>query len=168
MAPVGLLFCDDLDRLIEEARLSALPTHVHPIGIEGAQLLALAIALTVRGPQLDRKAFYRELSGRAQNEEFRWALSAAARLRPTDSLAFLGNSLEADRSVITAIACFTGSPESYETTVVRAISLGNDTDTLAAMAGALSGTYLGVNAIPSYLIEKLEDGPKGRTSDLLT
>lgn len=48
-APVGLLFHRNLDRLWEQARLSALPTHVRPLGIEGAQLLALAVAVTVHG-----------------------------------------------------------------------------------------------------------------------
>jgi poly(ADP-ribose) glycohydrolase ARH3 len=161
VAPVGLLFCDNLDRVAEEARFSALPTHVHPLGIEGAQLLAIAVALAVRNTSLDRKAFYRELLDRAQSEEFRWALSAAARLRPTDFLGFLGNSLEAHRSVVTAIACFASSPRSYEDTIGRAISQGNDTDTLAAMAGALSGAHLGLLAIPQALLAKLEDGPKG-------
>lgn len=163
VAPVGLLFCDDLDRIVEEARLSALPTHVHPLGIEGAQLLAVAVALAVREPELDRKDFYRELLCRTGSEEFRWALSAAAQLRPTDSLGFLGNDLEAHRSVVTAIACFAGSSRNYEDTIERAISLGNDTDTLAAMAGALSGAHLGLGAIPQKILDKLEDGPKGRT-----
>jgi poly(ADP-ribose) glycohydrolase ARH3 len=42
VAPVGLVFRDDRPRLFEQARLSALPTHRHPLGIEGGQLLALA------------------------------------------------------------------------------------------------------------------------------
>lgn len=163
VAPVGLVFCDDLDRVMEEARLSALPTHVHPLGIEGAQLLAVAVALAVRASPLDRRAFYRELSRRARSEEFRWHVSAAARLRPGDSVSVLGNGLEAHRSVVTAIACFTASPRSYEDVVARAISQGNDTDTLAAMAGALSGAHLGLEAIPRPLLDKLEDQGKGRT-----
>ena len=44
VAPVGLLFREDHDRLWEQARLSALPTHLHPLGIEGAQVLALAVS----------------------------------------------------------------------------------------------------------------------------
>jgi len=163
VAPVGLLFSEDLERVVAEARLSALPTHVHPLGIEGAQLLALAVALALRGPPFDRKAFYRELARHAQSEEFRWALSVAARLRPGDSVGGLGNSLEAHRSVVTAIACFAGSPQSYEDAIGRAVSLGNDTDTLAAMAGALSGAHLGVGAIPTHLLDKLEDQEKGRS-----
>jgi poly(ADP-ribose) glycohydrolase ARH3 len=163
VAPVGLLFCDDLDRVWEEARLSALPTHLHPLGIEGAQLLAAAVALAVREPVFDRKGFYRELFTRAQQDEFRWQLSAAARLGPGDTVSFLGNGVEAHRSVVTAIACFAASPGSYEDTVSRAIGQGHDTDTLGAMAGALSGAHLGAGAIPGHLLDKLEDDHKGRT-----
>src|SRR5262245_36346635 len=165
VAPVGLLFCDDLDRVWEQARLSALPTHVHPVGIEGAQLLAVAVALAVQTPpgEFDRNRFYGELRRRATDEEFRWQLTAAARLRPRHALGFLGNSLEAHRSVVTAIACFTMTPDAYGDTVERAIGLGDDTDTLAAMAGALSGAYLGVSAIPVHLLAKLEEQHKGRS-----
>jgi poly(ADP-ribose) glycohydrolase ARH3 len=163
VAPVGLLFSDDLDRVQEEARLSALPTHVHPVGVEGAQLLAVAVALAARGPDCDRKAFYHELRGRARTEEFRWALRTAARLTPGDTVSVLGNSLEAHRSVVTAVACFALAPHSYADAVGRAIGLGNDTDTLAAMTGALSGAHLGLAAVPRHLLEKLEGGAKGRT-----
>src|SRR5262249_52039866 len=45
VAPVGLVFCDEFDRVSEEARRSARPTHLHPIGVDGARLLALAVAL---------------------------------------------------------------------------------------------------------------------------
>jgi poly(ADP-ribose) glycohydrolase ARH3 len=162
-APIGLLYCDDLDRVAEEARLSALPTHVHPIGIEGAQILAVAVALALRGPPLERREFYRELTRRARSEEFRWHVSAAARLRRGDTLTFLGSSLEAHRSVVTAIACFTQASRSYEDAVSRAMSLGDDVDTLAAMTGALCGAHLGLEAVPAHLLDKLEDGPKGRT-----
>ncbi len=49
VAPVGLLFCDDLDRVAAEAERSARPTHVHPLGIDGARLIAIAVALALRG-----------------------------------------------------------------------------------------------------------------------
>jgi ADP-ribosylglycohydrolase len=45
--------------------------------------------------------------------------------------------------------------------VEKAITLGDDTDTLAAMAGALCGAHLGATAIPLHWLEHLEDGPKG-------
>jgi poly(ADP-ribose) glycohydrolase ARH3 len=53
-------------------------------------------------------------------------------------------------------------PDSYENTISRAITMGDDTDTLAAIAGALSGARLGVQGIPQQLLNILENGPKGR------
>ena len=160
MAPVGLLFCDDLARVAEQARLSALPTHQHPLGIEGAELLAVAVALAAQGPPLDRRAFYRELRRFSKAEEFQWQLRAAQKLKARHTLSFLGNSLPAHRSVVAAIACFTTCPESYPDAVARAITLGDDTDTLAAMAGALSGAHLGARAVPARWLERFEQGPK--------
>jgi poly(ADP-ribose) glycohydrolase ARH3 len=162
-APIGLFFCHDRAALWEQARRSALPTHVHPLGIEGAQLFALAVALVVSEEGFDRRTFYRTLLEHSQSEEFRWALTAASKLRRRHSLSFLGSSLEAHRSVVTAIACFTAGPDGYEEVVARAISLGDDTDTLAAMAGALAGAHLGVAAVPAERLEQLEDGLRGRT-----
>jgi poly(ADP-ribose) glycohydrolase ARH3 len=162
VAPIGLVFHQDLDRVVEQARLSALPTHVHPLGIEGAQLFALATALVVREEGFDRRRFYRTLLDHCCSEEFRWALTSAAKLRRRHSLALLGSSLEAHRSVVTAIACFTTGASSFEEVVARAVSLGDDTDTLAAMAGALVGAHLGKNALPARLLEQLENGTEGR------
>jgi poly(ADP-ribose) glycohydrolase ARH3 len=164
VAPVGLLFADSPDELWEQARLSALPTHTHPLGIEGAQLLALAIAWALRTTAFDRKAFYRDLLARATTEEFRWHLAIAAKLKPGDSLAGLGSTLHAHRSVVTALACFAAAPGDFEMVASRAIGLGDDTDTVAAMAGALVGAFAGLSAVPQGLLEKLEDGPaKGRS-----
>jgi poly(ADP-ribose) glycohydrolase ARH3 len=163
VAPVGLVFCNDLERVMAEAERSALPTHVHPLGIEGAQLLAVAIALAVRPGPLNRKAFYGELQRRARSEEFRWHLAMASRLRRGDSVGGLGNSLEAHRSVVTSIACFAALPHSFDDAVGRAISQGNDTDTLAAMTGALCGAHLGLKGVPAHLLDKLENARKGRS-----
>lgn len=162
VAPIGLLFADDLGRVAAEAERSALPTHTHPIGIDGARLMAVAVALALRPGPFDRKAFYRELSDHARTEEFRWQLSVARQLRRSDSVGGLGNSLEAHRSVTTAIAIFAASPDDYLRVVGRAIGLGNDVDTLAAMAGALAGARLGAAGVPADLIARLEDRAKGR------
>jgi len=44
-----------------------------------------------------------------------------------------------------------------------AISLGGDTDTIAAMTGAISGAFYGVEGIQSSWKNELEDGEKGRS-----
>jgi poly(ADP-ribose) glycohydrolase ARH3 len=162
VAPVGLVFSCDLDRVWEEARLSSLCTHIHPLGIEGAQLLAIAIAWQLQHPVFDSAAMYTELIRRATTDEFLWLLSTSASLSIDDSVSILGNGIEAQRSVVTSIACFALSPDSYVDSVGRAIGLGGDTDTLAAMTGALSGTHLGVSELPAQLVHQLENGKNGR------
>jgi poly(ADP-ribose) glycohydrolase ARH3 len=161
-APVGLFFHEDLNRVWAEAGASAAVTHRHPLGIEGAQLLATAVALATRGEAGDKEALFGELYRRATQEEYQWLLRTAWRLTANDSLALLGSGLEAQRSVVTAIACFAIAPDSYPTVIARALALGNDTDTVMGMAGAISGAHLGVEAVPEKLIALLEHGAQGR------
>ncbi|HET6883595.1 MAG TPA: ADP-ribosylglycohydrolase family protein, partial [Pirellulales bacterium] len=162
VAPVGLVFRNDHQQLWEQARLSALPTHLHPLGIEGAQLLALAVALCTSMDRFDRGDFFAALLRACTLREYRAQIEAAAAVRAPQELVALGNRIEALHSVPTAIASFALSPESFEMTVSNVIFLGGDTDTLAAMAGALSGAYVGVGRLPGRLVGLLENSPKGR------
>jgi poly(ADP-ribose) glycohydrolase ARH3 len=164
VAPVGLLFRNERDQIRKQARLSSLPTHRHPLGIEGAQLLALAVAIGSRsGPsEFDRAAFFRELSAACDSTDYRTKIEEAARVRSPEQLAGLGNRIEALHSVPTAIASFALTPESFEATIAHVIFLGGDVDTMAAMAGAISGAYLGAGRLPARLVNRLENGPKGR------
>ncbi len=161
VAPIGLAFHHDPRQLREEATRSAKVTHLHPLGIDAAVIVATAVSILVRANEFQPKAFFAELLAAASTEEFQWQLRTAGRLEPQEMISF-GSTLAAYRSVTTAITCFTMWPDSFERAIGRAITLGDDTDTLAAIAGALSGTHLGVQAIPQNLLSKLENGPRGR------
>ncbi len=163
VAPVGLMFRHDHEQLWHQAKLSALPTHVHPLGIEGAQVLALAVGLASAVHELAREQFFDRVAQRCTSWEFSGPLARAARLTEVQDLGLFGNGIEATASVVTAVASFALTPESYSQTIGNVILLGGDTDTIAAMAGALSGAYLGKAAIPHHLIEKLEDRHQGKT-----
>ena len=161
VAPIGLAFFDNSARLRSEAEKSAKVTHLHPLGIDGAVLVASAISMLIQTREFNANDFFARMRGVAATEEFQWQFTTAGRLGADEMISF-GSSLPAHRSVTTAITCFTCSPNSYMDTISRAIALGDDTDTVAAIAGALSGAYLGINAVPTHLLEKLENGPKGR------
>lgn len=162
VAPVGLLFRGDRERLWQQARLSALPTHVHPLGIEGAQLLAFAVALATEFETFDRARYFSELLAVCESPAYRGKVELAAQVRKPVELAQLGNQIEALHSVPTAIASFALTPDSFEQTITNVILLGGDTDTLAAMAGAVSGAHLGASRLPRRLVDLLEDSEKGR------
>jgi poly(ADP-ribose) glycohydrolase ARH3 len=162
VAPVGLLFHRDLDAVWDEAGKSAHPTHRHPVGIEAAQVMALAVALAVRSTEIERRPFLKQLRERVRTEEMTWALDTAIGLRKGDQYSVLGSTLQAHRSVVTAIALFAAERGDFRRAVGRCVALGDDTDTLAAMAGALCGALGGLAAVPDDLLAKLEDGDRGR------
>jgi ADP-ribosylglycohydrolase len=45
--------------------------------------------------------------------------------------------------------------------VRNTVLCGGDTDTIAAMSGALCGALVGESALPTRWVERLENGPKG-------
>ena len=60
-------------------------------------------------------------------------------------------------SIPAAICCFINSPSSFEDTLLNAVNAGGDTDSIAAMAGALSGALNGASAIPMRWLMELEN-----------
>ena len=101
--------------------ICALPTHLHPLGIEGAQVLALAVALCSRMERFDHGKFFETLISACRTAEYRTQLQAASQARGTSDLEPLGNQIEALYSVPTAIASFALTPNSYEATIADLI-----------------------------------------------
>ena len=60
-------------------------------------------------------------------------------------------------SVLWSLYAFLRTPEDYWETICTAIAVGGDVDTTAAMAGAISGAYLGLGALPSHLAHRVTD-----------
>ena len=164
VAPVGLLYSRDPERLREIAYLSSSITHSHELGKEGAALQACAVALAFNErwhEGIDRAAFVTGLGNFVKARVYKEKLGQIGELLGeqdrTKIVRVLGNGIEAPRSVPTAIYCFLKHSESFKGTVTYAVTLGGDTDTIAAMAGAISGAYLGIEAIPSVWQLKLEN-----------
>jgi len=164
VAPVGLLYSRNLEKLREIAYQSSSITHSHELGKEGAALQACAVALALNTPSdedIDREVFFFKLQNFIQNQLYKEKVAQIRELLGEQDkakvVAVLGNGIEAPRSVPTAIYCFLRQPQSYKDAVIYAVSLGGDTDTIAAMAGAISGAYLGIEAIPSEWLVKLEN-----------
>jgi ADP-ribosylglycohydrolase len=57
-------------------------------------------------------------------------------------------------TLVAALWCFL-STENYKDCVLKAVNLGNDTDTVAAVAGGLAGLYYGKNTIPTSWLDTL-------------
>ena len=59
------------------------------------------------------------------------------------------------KSLEAALWAFDNS-NSFEETVLKAVNLGDDSDTTGAVAGQLAGAYWGYSGIPSHLIDGLD------------
>ena len=73
-----------------------------------------------------------------------------------------GISVMTESTVLMALYAFIKSPADYLTTVERAIRAGGDIDTTAAIAGAISGAYNGVSALPDGLAGSVKDSDETR------
>jgi len=165
VAPVGLFFYHDPIQLRRIAHGSSVITHSHPLGIEGAVLQAMAVAMAVvEGPAspLDTLSFVSGLQHWCTEDIYRSRLDRFPSLlqqvdKRLEIVTELGHGIEAFNSVPTAIFCFLSHPTDFVATVTYAVSLGGDTDTIASMAGAISGAYLGVEALPLDWQKRLEN-----------
>ncbi len=164
VAPVGLFYYDNMEKLRATAYSQSQITHTHELGMEGAALQAYAVALAVKTSpscNFDPHAFLAELKNFTNNEVYRMKLERMRKLLADAAdkstvVRKLGNGVEAHNSVPTAIYCFLHNWSSFEGSIRYAISLGGDADTIAAMTGAISGAYHGVEAIPERWRNKLE------------
>ncbi len=164
VAPLGLFFRRAED-LYERAALSARATHAHPVGVDGAALIARAAARAVSlepGEGFSPLAFAEDLAAFARTPEMREKMRLLRELlaggAPSGHAAGrLGRGVEAHLSVPYAIFAFLRSPDSFEECLMGAVLHGGDRDTLGAMACALSGAYLGIEAIPERWRARLEN-----------
>jgi poly(ADP-ribose) glycohydrolase ARH3 len=163
IAPVGLFYFDTPDMLWEIAYKSANITHSHELGKAGAALQAFAVALAVRGHKEDMLLKLKEVVKTDMYKGKVGKLEALLDEGATEKrvISELGNGMAAFESVPTAIYSFLRY-DNFKDSVIYAISLGGDTDTIGSMTGAISGAYYGEGAIPKAWLERLEDGEKGR------
>jgi poly(ADP-ribose) glycohydrolase ARH3 len=158
VAPIGLLYHDNLVELRSVAYESSQITHAHELAKEGAAIEAYAIALSInsalspRYGKIDPSRFLSELKRFAKGEVYLKKLGIIEELLAESSedrvRRKLGNGVEASESVPTAIFCFLHNSNNFKAALQYAVSLGGDTDTIAAMTGAISGAYHGYAAIP--------------------
>jgi len=175
-APIGLFFFDDPKELIRAAWDQGRITHRDERCSAGAVAIAGAVALALQNEVIEGPAFLSQLS--------EWTLtvepSVAAGIRqlidwislpPEKAADFIcrfgldpgnpegwdGVSPFVTASVLWSLYSFLRTPQDYWETICTAIAVGGDVDTTAAMAGAMSGAYLGLEAVRLDLAQRLTD-----------
>lgn len=178
VSPVGLWNFDQADQLAEDARTSSIVTHRHPLAIAGAIATATAVACACTSREIDTDRFLRLISESVagQDAEFAshilalrgWlALDEAAALEAivatggeppwTKRRKGFGIPPFAEPTVLASLYAFLKCPDDYSAAVECTIRMGGDVDTTAAITGAISGAYHGVDATPDHLVAGVKD-----------
>ena len=140
VSPVGL-YAKTLDEALALAALTASVTHNHPEGVKGAQAIATSVFLAKEGKSKQEIKDYVE-------KTFDYNLHRTiAEIRPR-----YGFDVSCQGSVPEAIIAFLEG-NSFEEVIRLAISLGGDSDTIGAMAGAIAAC---VYPIPDEIAERCD------------
>ena len=139
-------FFDNLEDVEKYAEISALPTHSHPEGIKGAQAVASAIFLARSGKTKNKIKDY-------IIKKYGYDLS-----KTCDEIRSTYHHVEScQETVPQAIAAFLEGND-FEEVIRLAVSLGGDTDTIGAIAGAMAESYYGIPQEYDYIyLNKLDD-----------
>ncbi len=172
IAPVGILMpSGDLPALVDRVVEASMVTHNTGVAIAGAAAVAAAVSAAVDGVGLDD--IFRiavdaaELGATRGNwvaaadvgRRIEWAVELADRADPENSelelYRTIGTSLATQESVPAAFGILALYPGDPWGACCAAASLGGDSDTVAAMAGAIGGGSAGLDAFPDGALETL-------------
>ena len=148
VSPCGF-FANSLEEAQALAKASAEVTHNHPEGIKGAVATASSIFLARQGKTKEEIKTYIQ-------ENYYPMDFTLAEIRPTYEF-----DVSCQDSVPQALECFFESTD-FEDAIRNCISIGGDSDTIAAICGGVAEAYYGIpediqNTALSYLDDNLLD-----------
>ena len=144
-------WANTIDEAMKLAKKSAMPTHNHPEGIKGAQAVAVAALMA-------RQGMTKEQIKEQLQELFDYDLNRSYLDLYNSEYVF---DVTCQGTVPAALISFFES-ENYEDCIFKAVLTNKDTDTAAAVAGAVAGAFYGVpdtvkEKAMTYLPEELLD-----------
>ncbi|TQS44874.1 ADP-ribosylglycohydrolase family protein [Cryptosporangium phraense] len=176
IAPIGVgVPVEPLDRLVDAVEDASRATHHTGIAIAGAAAVAAAVSAGVAGWGMAESLDAAVAAARLGAERGHYVAGAdvAARItwardlvdsagEPLDAVAGLvGTGLATQESVPAALAVAALFPDSVWDATRHAAALGGDTDTIAAMAGAVVGAHTGLGAVPPRILGRLHAANPG-------
>lgn len=166
-APViGLYLAHDIPRLRRFVRASTRLTHTDPRAERAAQLVALAAGWHLRtGQSLAEATPEQRLAELVTHvpepdEELAGVLARARDPEPLDAMWPRGVSGYAYHSLLAILHTWLHHGSDYRRAVETVINLGGDTDTTAAVVGALVGASAGPESLPEEWVRGLWDWPR--------
>jgi len=141
--PVGLAYSFNLNLVESYAVVQAIVTHRGKAAIAGSVGIAIAFACLYN--DYTSEETLKEVCRRCK--AYDELMAEKIEMAGEKTLEEIGASILSTDVVPASLHCFLTS-SSYEECIIKAVSGGGDTDTIAAIAGGLKGVELGYSAIP--------------------
>ena len=167
-APVALRWRHDAEKLVEQAKASALITHHDPRCVWSTVATVAALAARLNDNDIELPELASALSGQGAPDEVcdyveRCAAAELSDLELDDPVA-RGYTL---KTMGAGLWCLRQERD-LESVVIEVVTAGGDTDTNGAVAGAVMGATHGLDAIPQRWLENVHDaGSLTRLADEL-
>ncbi len=165
IAPLGVWFHDDLERLAAEAVKSAEVTHTHPEAISGGVAVAVAAAVAATEESLSPGRFLDRVLEFLPPGFVRDGVEEARRLLTIDepglasSVLGNGHQIAAHDTVPFCLWAAAKDLDDYERAFWRTAAAGGDVDTNCAIVGGIVAARTGLAALPTGWLENLEALP---------
>jgi ADP-ribosyl-[dinitrogen reductase] hydrolase len=148
LAPVVLRFFNSPEKLRDAARRQSTTTHPATEPVDASEALAMILANAIQGMPLTDllSASYGPYTPKVQA-----VVDGSWRGKHRDAIRSSGYVIDTLEAAIWALA----SSRSFEESVLRAVNLGDDADSVGAVAGQLAGAFYGLTAIPERWRKRL-------------
>lgn len=168
---IGWFFANDLAMMKQVLMQSTVITHLDPRAYEGAWVVAMAVRYLVNNQPINAPidSFFEEVFSTIKGEELiQHLLLAKEKLHEQLELDEYLSLLHLDKQGITGYVNHTVPAViyawlryygDYQKTITSLVLAGGDTDTNAAIAGALVGVTVGEDAIPKDWVVGVNDWP---------
>jgi ADP-ribosylglycohydrolase len=182
ITPVGIVATtDNLPGLVDRVQQASIATHNTTVALAGAAAVAAAVSAGIDGADIAAATSTaieaaelgaqrgHWLAGADVAARIRWAVDLVAGAEPERAAevinTLVGTSLATQESVPAAFAVLSAVPGDPWQACLLAASLGGDSDTIAAMAGAIGGACHGLAAFPPQAVRAV-DGNGLRIAEL--
>jgi len=171
IAPVGIARGPEpIERLVSSVVQASVVTHNTSLGISSAAAVGMAVSMGVEGGSVDdavngaiRAAVLgdrcgHQVAGGKIGARIPWAigmLGATHRDRwPQVIEEVIGTSVASQESVVAAFAILSSVRDPWQSMCLAA-TVGGDTDTIAAIVGAVLGSVVGADALPADAVDQV-------------
>jgi ADP-ribosyl-[dinitrogen reductase] hydrolase len=159
-SPIGIYYHNDLETLLKSAVADASITHNSHEPKIGSAAVALGAAFLANRTH-SQVGVLEEVKDIVADSivKDKLVLALTHIQNGTDAaqaLAEIGTNGYVPETVGAAFYCF-GTTDNFKDAVIMAVKGGGDTDTTAAIVGALAGTYYGLEGIPSEYKDQVEN-----------